>query len=469
MIKRSWNENGSSGGVRRSAGWRNLVILVALILVAAACGGGSESGDSTTTEAATETTADAGSSETTAGIEEPVTIEFWSWSPHAEDIVALFEAEHPNIKVNLINNGGGGAQYEKLNVAFAAGSGAPDVAMIEFGLIPQYVLSGDIIPLDDLGASEVIDDFADSVVNQVTINGSVYGTPLDSAPMAFGYRSDLAAEAGIEELPETWGQFAEAAATFKASFPDAFIVNSPISDATFLQMLWQAGVTPISVDGTSVTIDFTSDAASEVLSYWVDLAQSGLVGTIPAWSPEWNQAFADGTLGGWLMAAWGPVIIGPAAEDTSGSWRVSRMPSQDGSRASAEWGGSAYTVTAQSEHPEAAAEFAIWVNHDPEAYQLLFDLTGSFPVLKQYADDAEFLGEPFEFFGGQDINTVFAEELKAAPRTWQWGPFKGTLDQNVVEQTLAAQEGTISVDEALQNIQDALVTYAQEQGFEVSG
>lgn len=463
---------------RRAAGrWpvlRALALVAAFMLVAAACGDDDDSAtstgdESTTSTAADEPTADDEPAETDepAAADEVVTIEFWAWSPNAQDIVDLFEAENPDIKVDLINNGSGGDQYEKLQVAFAAGSGAPDVAMVEFAQLPQYALTEDIIPLDDLGGSEVIGDFADSVANQVTINGSVYGMPLDSAPMALGYRADLLSEAGITELPDTWDQFADAAATFNTTFPDSFIVNSPISDGTFLQMLWQAGATPVQIDGTTVTIDFTSDAVTEVLTYWVDLAQAGVVGTLPSFSPEWNQAFAQGNLGGWLMAAWGPVIIGPAAEDTSGNWRVSRMPSQDGERASAEWGGSAYTVTAQSENPEAAAEFVIWVNHEREPYLLLNELTGSFPVLKEFADDADFLADPFEFFGDQDINTLFAEELRAVPRDWQWSPFQGTVGQVVSEQTLAAQDGSVSVDEALANIQAELVSYAQDQGFSI--
>lgn len=396
-----------------------------------------------------------------------VTLDFWAWSPNAQELVDLFEAAHPNIKINLINNGAGSSQYPKLQVAFAAGTGAPDIAMVEFSQLPQYALTGDLIALNDLGGSEVIDDFSDSVANQVKINGNIYGIPLDSAPMALGYRSDLYAEAGISDLPDTWDQFADIAGTFHDAYPDSWVVNSPISDGTFLQMLWAAGTTPIQIDGTTITIDFTSDEVNDVLSYWVNLAQADLVGTLPAWSPDWNQAFAQGNLGGWLMAAWGPVIIGPAAAETSGNWRVSRMPSKDGERSTGEWGGSSYAVTAQSEHPAEAAEFAIWVNHEREPYILLNELTGSFPVLKEFANDAEFLGDGFEFFGGQAINALFAEESNAVQSGWQWSPFQGTVGQVVSDQTLAAQDGSITVEEALANIQSKLVSYAEDQGFTV--
>jgi multiple sugar transport system substrate-binding protein len=286
--------------------------------------------------------------------------------------------------------------------------------------------------------------------------------------MALAYRSDLFEEAGITELPTTWDEFAVTAADFQAAHPDSWIVNSPISDGTFLQSMWAAGLTPIEIDGASIDIDFANAETEELLSYWTDLAQSGLVGTLPVWSPEWTQAFASGNHGGWLMPGWGPVVVGPAAPETSGLWQVTGLPSADGSPTTAEWGGSAYAVTSQSENPEAAAALAIWLNHEPEAYELLFDLTGSFPTLKAYAENDEFLAQPNEFFGDQAINAVFADVLASEPTGWQWSPFQSTVNLEVGENTLAAQTGEKSPADALAAIQEALVQYAQGQGFEVT-
>lgn len=464
---------------RRFSLRRYAALLGVLALVAAACSSAGEDTETTTTTVAesTETTeapsgtdTTAPSTETTEAVQElSGSIDVWSWSPATEGQVALFEAANPNVTVNLINNGVGAAQYDAMQVAFAAGSGAPDVALIEYGFIPQWALSGDLLPIDDLGGSEIVGEYVDSIANQLIINGQLYGTAINAAPLALGYRSDLFAEAGITQLPETWGEFADAARTFKDTFPDGFILNGPISDGTFLFMLWQAGVTPIVIDGTTVAIDFTGDTANEVLSFWVDLAQQGLVGSTPSFTPEWNQAFADGTFGGWIMPAWGPIILGSNAVDTSGAWSVSRLPSQDGSRASAEWGGGAYSVMTQSDNPELAAAFVIFANHDPAATEYMAVDQADFSGRTEFLEDPEILALPFEFFGGQAINEVFAEEMKAVPREWQWSPFQSTLNQVFGEQVLAAQEGAVSVAEALQNIQDELVTFALDQGFTVSG
>ena len=68
----------------------------------------------------------------------PVQLTLWSWLPNFQDQVSLFEAAHPNIKVNLINAGQGGDEYTKLRAALKAGSGLPDVCHLEFQLVRSF-------------------------------------------------------------------------------------------------------------------------------------------------------------------------------------------------------------------------------------------------------------------------------------------------------------------------------------------
>jgi multiple sugar transport system substrate-binding protein len=423
--------------------------LTAVALSLAACSGSS----------------DASSSGPTGEASGEITV--WSWSTNASDLADAFMEEHPDITVDIVDPGGGTATMEKLLTAFQSGSGAPDVAMMEYNFIPQFALTEDIVPLDEYGGDEIVGDYIDSIASQITVNGKLYGTPIDAAPMAFAYREDILKAAGVEP-PKTWEEYAAAAEKLHAANPKAFLSNNPIADGTLRYLLWQTGETPFEVDGEEIAVDYQKDAFAEVLSFWQDMAQRDLTADLPAFSPEWNAAFADGTLAGWIAPAWAPVILGASAESSAGKWRVSQMPTWDaGERASAEWGGSAYTVTSQSDNAAAAAEYVMWVNHDPKAYEMLYDLTGSFPVLKQYVEDDEFLSQPFEFFGGQPVNQVFAEELQAVPQTWQWSPFNSTVNTVTGEAFTALREGEVSADEALSSIQEQLVQYAEEQGFTV--
>jgi multiple sugar transport system substrate-binding protein len=394
-------------------------------------------------------------------------ITVWSWSTNASDIADLFMEEHPDIKVDLVNPGDAATTTERLQTAFQAGSGAPDVAMIEYPQIAQNAMSGYIVPLTDFGIDEIAGDFADSIMAQLTIGGEVYGTPIDGSPMALFYRTDLFEQAGIEP-PTTWAEFAEAGAKMRETIPGSYIANNVIADGSLNRMLWQTGTAPIAVDGEDIAITFEHPEYEEVLDYWSGLHAEGITADLPIYSPEWNAAFADGTIASWVGPGWAPVILGSSAESSAGKWAVAPLPSADGEPASAEWGGSAYTVTDQSDNKAAAAEYVKWVNHSPEAYELLFELTGSFPVLNTYLEDEEFLAAPFEFFGGQAVNQVLAEQLKAVPANWEWAPFNSEVNTVTTEQYTAVLEEGQDAPTTLANIQDTLRDYATEQGFTVA-
>ena len=84
----------------------------AMVLPLAACGGndtagGNEGGD-------------------TSGSDEQIELTVWSWDSTLPRTVEGFEAENPNIKVTITNAGTNTTEYQALNNAMEAGSGAPD-------------------------------------------------------------------------------------------------------------------------------------------------------------------------------------------------------------------------------------------------------------------------------------------------------------------------------------------------------
>lgn len=389
-------------------------------------------------------------------------ITVWSTSPTAEYLVELFEEEHPDIDVTL-NNAADPAQLE---TAFQAGSGAPDVAMVDYSLVAQYAQAGYLAPLDDLGGNEVRDDYIDSLISQVSVGGKLYGIPLDAAPMGLMYRADLFEAAGIEP-PATWDEFAETAAAFRAANPTGYLANSAVSDQALNVMLWQAGIAPIETDGANISIAYDSSEAIEVIEYWTELTEQDVVGNLPIGAPEWIQAVADGTIASLLAPAWFTGVVANVAPDNAGDWRVAPMPTWEADQpASAQKGGSAYTVTEQSENKLAAATFAIWVNHDPEAAAYLFE-SGGFPTLKSNANDTELLSTPFEYFGDQAVNLVFAEQLQAIPTNWQWSPFATETARLIADTEQKIASGELSAADALAALQADLVEYAELQGFTV--
>src|SRR5690625_4991309 len=138
-------------------------------------------------------------------------IEFWTWSTDIyEELIEEFNEVYPEIKVNL-SVMPLGELHDKLATTLAAGSGSPDVAMVEVGEFPRYT-DGDLLedflqPPYDIGRYE--DDVPEFNWEQwKTFDGQkMLGVPHGIAPGVFYYREDLYEQVGLPNDPEELGEF----------------------------------------------------------------------------------------------------------------------------------------------------------------------------------------------------------------------------------------------------------------------
>lgn len=399
----------------------------------------------------------------------PTELTFWTWVPNIEDEVALFEEKYPEIDVKVENVGQGLPHYQKLRSALEAGEGAPDVAQIEYQHIPSFVLSEALLDLAPYGADELADDYVGWAWNQVSPGDEVWSIPQDVGPMGNLYREDLLSQAGITEAPATWDEYATAAQAVKDA-TGSYISNLGATQAgQMIGFFWQDGLKPFGYDGKeTVSIDVNSDGAKEIASYWTDLIQKDLVATDVDFTDEWYQGLSNGKYAGWLTAAWGPVFLQGTAENTSGLWRAAPLPqSEAGASASGNWGGSSDAVLATSKNPIAAAELAMFLNHDEESAMQFATQQFLYPPQLSVLEDPEFADMESEFYGGQQVNKLFAEISDTVDTEFQWLPFMdyayASYEENVG--TVIAAKGDIA--DALDAWQDDLVAYAEDQGFTV--
>ncbi|MGF6822142.1 multiple sugar transport system substrate-binding protein [Microbacterium sp. ZKA21] len=399
----------------------------------------------------------------------PTELTFWTWVPNIEDEVALFEEKYPEIDVKVENVGQGLPHYQKLRSALEAGEGAPDVAQIEYQHIPSFVLSEALLDLAPYGADDLADDYVGWAWNQVSPGDEVWSIPQDVGPMGNLYREDLLTQAGIAEAPETWDEYAAAAQAVKDS-TGSYISNLGATQAgQMIGFFWQDGLKPFGYDGKeTVSIDVNSDGAKAIASYWTDLIQKDLVATDVDFTDEWYQGLSNGKYAGWLTAAWGPVFLQGTAENTSGLWRAAPLPQTEaGASASGNWGGSSDAVLATSKNPIAAAELAMFLNHDEESALQFATQQFLYPPQLSVLEDPEFADMESEFYGGQQVNKLFAEISETVDTDFQWLPFMdyayASYEENVG--TVIAAKGDIA--EALDAWQDDLVGYAEDQGFTV--
>ena len=89
-------------------------------------------------------------------VEPGAQLEVWSWVVGLDSVAKDFEKEFPNIKIKVDNIGGGPTEYQKLQTAIKAGSGAPDTAQIEYDFLPSFIVTDGLADLTPLGAEQAI-------------------------------------------------------------------------------------------------------------------------------------------------------------------------------------------------------------------------------------------------------------------------------------------------------------------------
>lgn len=131
------------------------------------------------------------------------------------------------------------------------------------GNLKGYVDAGQVVDLTEAldAAPEVKEKFIPSVLDVATIDGKIYGVPMQGVqPVSFFYNKEVFEKAGITEFPATWSEFLEVVDKLKA-----------------------AGVQPIALAGSQGWTELM------YLEYFLDR----LAG------PEKFQAIVDGEEGAW--------------------------------------------------------------------------------------------------------------------------------------------------------------------------
>ena len=93
-------------------------------------------------------------------------------------------------------------------------------------------------------------------------------------------------------------------------------------------------------------------------------------------------------------------------------------------------------------------------------------ITDLFPATNALLSSPEWAGAKLDFYGGQAVNEVFAKSANAV-LPFEWGPFQNVLYQSMADEFGASLSGNGTLSDAFDRIQDAVVTYAKEQGFTV--
>ena len=400
-----------------------------------------------------------------AALQKGGTITYWGWATGSQQQVAAFEKAYPNVKVNYVNAGTGNDQYTKLQNTIKAGSGAPDVAQVEYYALPQFELTKSLADLAPYGFNDLKSKFSASTWSSVTDGSSVYALPQDSGPMALFYNKAVFDKYGLT-VPTTWDQYIAAAKKLHAANPKAYITTDN-GDAGFAtSMIWQAGGHPFTTDGDTVTINLQDAGTKKWADTWNQLVENKLVSKTQGWTQDWFRQLGNGEIATLPTGAWMPGNLEANAKAAKGDWRVAPMPTYDGNPVTAENGGSSQAVLAQSQNKALAAGFVRWLNSSEKSTTMFTNL-GNFPSTTSDLTSSAFLSEKPAYFGGQQINTVLSTASQNVATGWNYLPFQVYANSIFADTVGLSYQSNSDLNVGLQKWQAQLTTYAQTQGFKL--
>jgi len=379
-------------------------------------------------------------------VEEKTTITWWQfWTdplarPVIEELVATFEAENPDIAVNLVDLTWAEG-HQKIVVAFAAGT-TPDVLELGSDWVAEFSHKG--LLLDLTAEAERQRDLL-LKWEPVTHQGRTYGFPWLLGTRVLFYNKDLLFRAQFdpEKPPENWADWlTEALAVDRlGSDVHGFAANAFEHHRLykkFLPFFWSNGGRLLSEDGDSCLL--ASPQGVDALEFYVALCGAGLIET----QRELDLAFLRGKVGFTISGDW--LLDQLRRDPDSPQFGVALLPRPEGGQSISFAGGEYLVIPKKSAHAQEAQLFINFLLR-PENNLKLCRAIGFVPAHKAAAQNPYFLDDPFR--------AVFYEQLASAQPT-PVHPAWVEMEEEVERAVEAAMYGAQRPDSALRRAARAI-------------
>jgi multiple sugar transport system substrate-binding protein len=318
-----------------------------------------------------------------------VTIEMSWWGDDTRaalfaEIIAQFEAEHPDISVVQTPVGAPDDLFNRLATDYSAGGAdAPDLFALGGAKPQEYGSSSLLLDLSTVADTVQLDAYPDSSLTSSTVDDTVYGLPTGGNAIAAYVNLDVFDQAGLDapDSSWTWDDFVDAANTIGSADlktetgAPIYGVDLRVQDiiATYAAQVAEPGL-----------YDFDGDVVIEPddIAGWYEIEEQLLEGgglpdatvVTANWSlPVDQQPFTLGQAG--MTFAYTNLAASYAA-DGANEIALLSPPSDEATSGVALLPSAYWAINAQSEHPDEAALLMDWFLNTEEAAELLLDTRG---------------------------------------------------------------------------------------------
>ena len=381
------------------------------------------------------------------GDDGPVTITYTNFisndgnEENLQKIVDAFEDANPDITVEVTTLPY--ADYgTALQTDLAAGTES-DVFDIEYANYAQYQANGVLAPIEveNPGA------YKPSLLEAYATDGTQYALPSSFSDVVLYYNKDLFDAAGLGYPSADWTWADEKAAAEKLTDQAAGVWgdHQPVSFYEYYKALAQNGGSFLSDDGTSVA--FNSSEGIEAAHWLVD--KSGTVmPTIEQGqgTPDFDtNLFKDGKLAMLHTGIW---VFGVVADVPFG-WDIAVEPGNT-EQASAVFS-NAVGVSANSEHPEAAAKWAEFLSSSDTTVDVRLDAGWELPPISDDAKLATYLDK-----GSPDNRQAVFDSLDGIALPPVVAKGQTEMQDIMTEELIEAQAGRKTVEDALASAEERI-------------
>ncbi len=439
----------------------SIMLVTAMTVSMAACGG---SGNSSNTAG---DSSEASTNNSATG-EDENTLTVWCWDETfnvyaMKEAAKFYQKENPDVTVNVVTTAWEDVQTA-LTTAATSGdySNLPDIVLVQDNAFQKNVISYPDLFLDLTDTGIDFSQFAAGKTAYSTVEGKNYGVPFDNGAVIACYRTDILEQAGytMKDMTDiTWDQFQTIGEDVLAK--TGYALNSTESGEPdlIMMMLQSAGASLFDKDGNPTIGD--NDALKTVVNTYVSLAKAGVLQLTDDNWDEYIKSFNSGKTAGAINGCW---IMGSiqAAEDQSGNWGITTMPSLvgvDGATNYSNNGGSSWGITSNCKKVDLAADF---MNKTfAGSVDFYADILPSSGAIATWAPaaDADVYSEPSEFFGGDTVFTKIVDYSSKVP-TNNTGVYYYEARDAVAVAITNIMNGA-DVDSELANAQTTVESYMQ--------